>query len=1250
MRLTVEETPSPPGSVARRQAPAGRRRGVAGPPSLEHSAAMQENERSPSGPRNLQSPSPMSSPVQGCSDRAPLRRAEPARRRWAAGVRVLASVLLVAVLGVGALFPETTERVPAYTPYAGGDWPTADARDYGYDPQSLSEAVERIGADEGVYSVLLVRGGELIAEQYFREGTRTKIHNLKSASKSIVSTLVGLVIADGALSLEDSVVEVLDVRGVEPDRRAITVRDVLMMASGLESTSYEAYNAWIAGSDWVRGALRQERLDPPGTRYRYSTGNTHLLSALVRRASRRSTRSFAEVRLFDPLDIKVGGWETDPQGIHIGGNNLALTPRDMAKFGELFLRGGRWGDQQVVPAEWVREATRIQIASDHEVYGDYGYQWFVSRRIPGDFIAVGFGGQYIYVSPAYDSVVVVTSTLESKGREWEHRVFDVIEQDLLRADGVRITSRRDPGVAEETFGPAGATQVARESQRPPQGQVTRERTPQPSTEALAAELTSAKSQVATLTQRVETLETEREQETLLARQRLERTERDRQQLDVELERSRRALEESGRERARLAQLLEAAEGREALAAQETASERERAAARAATHEAEQTRMRQLLADNNDEIAALRSQAQTRDLELDRVRAELSRVERRVEDRDATVRDRDAVLEQQLEQFEAERADLETSLAEERSRADQTLRDMQKMRQTESSLREDLDTRGRDLATARERAQVAEQALQARDARLASLQRDLETLREQGRASAAERTELDQSLLDLQGRLEAALAEEERLETLLSASSGAEELARTRGDELAGMRAARDAEATARGLAENETEALRTSLGESHEQVATLESDLDRLRARLSEQERAGSDAAAESAELARARTEESSELRAALRVETDLRREAETAVDALQSSLEQEQTRSTSLQSELDQLRRRLSEQERNGAEAATLAGSLEQASSRIASLQAELSELQRLEASGRREADQLSQRLRESQQASAIQVQQLAELRTEVGEARQQNAAFEAEVRELRQQLQSASERLTASAGRDSQAVQIAERRANALEEQLAAATADSEAARAQAADLEQQLARARDRLLQGSRDQEGEIEALRREVTASADRIATLEGRLTEVRRTSESRRIALQQAEAAAQERQDDGRVDELLAQLEARDQSLAALQEELATTRRTNAAASASGDDATRVRQNYEALVAESEMLARRAGEQGRRIAELEQRLAATRTPADLDRELRAVRAEVERLLSDRRLSEVLRADLVRLRRVLVALQSARERGN
>ncbi len=289
---------------------------------------------------------------------------------------------------------------------------------------------------EGVYGVVVARGGELVVEEYFREGRRDKPHNLKSASKSVMSALIGIAVDEGAIDLDAPIDRYLvEARQLDEQKRGITVRDLLTMSSGLEPTSYESYSQWVEESDWVAATLATPLVAEPGSLYQYSTANTHLLSAILTAATGMSSRDFAESRLFDPLGVQIRGWERDPKGIYIGGNNLSLLPLDMVRFGQLFLDGGRWGDRQVVSLEWVEESTGTGSRGLHRTYGTYGYLWFTDLVFEDAFMAVGYGGQYIYVSPAHDAVVVVTSTLESKGAVWTDELFRQLRGGVLAGLG-----------------------------------------------------------------------------------------------------------------------------------------------------------------------------------------------------------------------------------------------------------------------------------------------------------------------------------------------------------------------------------------------------------------------------------------------------------------------------------------------------------------------------------------------------------------------------------------------------------------------------------------------------------------------------------------------------------------------------------------------------------------------------------------------------------------------------------------------
>lgn len=315
-----------------------------------------------------------------------------------------------------------------------GDWELVPADQVGLDGDRLEQAIEDIGALEGVKGVLIARRGRLVAERYFRGSTGRRPHNLKSASKSVLSALAGLAVEQGVLELDQPIADLLpEAAGLDdPRKRTIAVRHLLTMTSGLESTSFGNYGSWVASRNWVRAALAQPLQAEPGTRFSYSTGGTHLLSATLARAAGKSTHDYAREHLFAPLGIRHSAWARDRQGIHVGGNNLSLLPRDMLKFGQLYLNRGRWAGRQLLPWQWVDESTRPGLAAPRgrgRIYGGYGYLWWLrGPRERSAYIASGYGGQYVYVSPAEDLVVVVISTEISKGRGWRGELFGIVRE------------------------------------------------------------------------------------------------------------------------------------------------------------------------------------------------------------------------------------------------------------------------------------------------------------------------------------------------------------------------------------------------------------------------------------------------------------------------------------------------------------------------------------------------------------------------------------------------------------------------------------------------------------------------------------------------------------------------------------------------------------------------------------------------------------------------------------------------------
>ncbi|NLC61571.1 MAG: serine hydrolase, partial [Gammaproteobacteria bacterium] len=246
--------------------------------------------------------------------------------------------------------------------------------------------------------------------------------NIKSASKSILSALVGIAIDNGLLEGVDQPIAPLLGADLPPDPDPrlsdITIGHLLSMQAGLESTSGRNYGAWVASGNWVRSALARPFVAEPGGAMVYSTGSSHLLSAILARVSGRSTLELAREWLGPQEGFEITAWDRDPQGIHLGGNNMAMSTRSLLAFGEIYRSGGlsRSG-QRLVPEQWISESWQPRTVSRFNGDG-YGYAWF-AREIAGEQVryAWGFGGQMLYIVPALDlTVAMVSDDSQASGR------------------------------------------------------------------------------------------------------------------------------------------------------------------------------------------------------------------------------------------------------------------------------------------------------------------------------------------------------------------------------------------------------------------------------------------------------------------------------------------------------------------------------------------------------------------------------------------------------------------------------------------------------------------------------------------------------------------------------------------------------------------------------------------------------------------------------------------------------------------
>lgn len=267
---------------------------------------------------------------------------------------------------------------------------------------------------EPLKTVIVARHGEILAERGYHGNRLTDATNIKSASKSIISALVGIAIDEGLLEGPDQKIAPILKADLpaSPDSRIndITIGNLLSMQAGLGRLSGPNYGRWVASRNWVRTALAQPFDDDPGGQMLYSTASTHLLSAILTKVSGKSTLTLARDWLGPLEGFRIAAWDRDPQGIYLGGNQMAMSARSLLAFGELYRNGGRTASgAQLVSPTWIEASW--QHRTNSRFSGDsYGYGWF-ERRIAGEDVhfAWGYGGQMLYIVPSLDLTVVMTS-------------------------------------------------------------------------------------------------------------------------------------------------------------------------------------------------------------------------------------------------------------------------------------------------------------------------------------------------------------------------------------------------------------------------------------------------------------------------------------------------------------------------------------------------------------------------------------------------------------------------------------------------------------------------------------------------------------------------------------------------------------------------------------------------------------------------------------------------------------------------
>ena len=329
-------------------------------------------------------------------------------------------------------------------------WETSRAGVEGIDVGNIAATMEKIDAGgwEFLHAILMVRNGKLVFEEYFGDFGRDSLQHVQSTTKSFTSSLVGIAIDRGEInSVDDVMLDYLPQYAQlrDADNERITIRHCLMMAAGLQWNEVsvpplESYNDNMVGHlvpDYVAYFLAKPSVAVPGTEYYYNSGCPLTLGAILRSAAGVPADAYAEQYLFGPLGISDFSWPSINYGKHVGTHgSLYIRPRDMAKFGQLFLQQGVWDGERIISAEWVAQSTEPRLT----VFGDvrYGYQWWFKEMNGYDVpFTSGHGGQHIFVVPELETIIVTATGYSdaSMAVEQQNRLINLVEYRIVPAVG-----------------------------------------------------------------------------------------------------------------------------------------------------------------------------------------------------------------------------------------------------------------------------------------------------------------------------------------------------------------------------------------------------------------------------------------------------------------------------------------------------------------------------------------------------------------------------------------------------------------------------------------------------------------------------------------------------------------------------------------------------------------------------------------------------------------------------------------------
>ena len=324
--------------------------------------------------------------------------------------------------------------------------PRSTPESQGVSPSALLAFLEAADQIDAMNSFMLVRHGRVVAEGWWKPYETSSNHELYSLSKSFTSTAVGMAIAEGKLSVDDEVLKFFpEDAPAEPtaNLKAMRVRDLLSMSAGHQDETSSA-----ADKVSPKSFLAHPVTHLPGTHFKYNTPATFMLSAIVQKQTGQSVLEYLGPRLFVPLGIEHPVWNTNFQGISLGGYGLRVRTEDIAKFGQLYLQKGKWQGRQLIPAAWVEAATARQVSNGSNPASDwnqgYGSQFWRCRH--NGYRGDGAFGQYCIALPEQDAVIAITSGVKDMQAVmnliWD-KLLPALQPQRLAADAVNRKKLED---------------------------------------------------------------------------------------------------------------------------------------------------------------------------------------------------------------------------------------------------------------------------------------------------------------------------------------------------------------------------------------------------------------------------------------------------------------------------------------------------------------------------------------------------------------------------------------------------------------------------------------------------------------------------------------------------------------------------------------------------------------------------------------------------------------------------------------